>query len=431
MRGLLVRFALKFNPMKLVRIGVINIGDELLLGQVIDSNSARIGQFLAPLGLNVHRKWCVGDDAEEIKYALTEAARTEEIILITGGLGPTRDDVTKKVLAEYFGVGMVFSEENYAHLRNLLEPRNVPIREVHRQQCFMPANARLLENKMGTAMGMWMEHEGKIYIAMPGVPYEMDYIMIHGVLPGLKAKSYSSNMYHQTMHVGGMGETEIAAVIEPLLNKLPEYISLAYLPALGTVRVRLTGNHENAALLKQQIDDYLNQMSASLGEKVFGFGDSSLEKALGAMLLEKGLKLGTAESCTGGNIAHKITSVPGSSAYFMGGVISYTNAVKKTMLNVKDQTLENHGAVSEQTVREMVTGCCEALNVDLAIAVSGIAGPDGGTDELPVGTIFIAAGNADGILTRKLKLGKDRSRNIETASIYALLLAREWILSPK
>lgn len=417
--------------MKVTRIGVINIGDELLLGQVIDSNSARIGQFLAPLGLSVHRKWCVGDDANEIKYALTEASETSEIILITGGLGPTRDDVTKTVLAEYFGVGLVFSEENYSHLKNLLEPRNVPIREVHRQQCYMPANATLLENKMGTAMGMWMENGGKIYVAMPGVPYEMDYIMTHGVLPGLIAKSYSSNMYHQTIHVGGMGETEIAAIIEPLLDPLPEYISLAYLPALGTVRVRLTGNHENADLLKNQIDDYIGQMVISLGEKVFAAGDSSLEKAIGTLLMEKGLSIGTAESCTGGNIAHKITGIAGSSVYFKGGIVSYTNSVKNSLLHVSAHTLEFHGAVSEETVREMVVGCCTALGVDLAVAVSGIAGPDGGTDELPVGTIFIAAGNSDKIFTRKLKLGKDRSRNIETASIYALLLAREWILSPK
>lgn len=218
-----------------------------------------------------------GDDANEIKYALTEASETSEIILITGGLGPTRDDVTKTVLAEYFGVGLVFSEENYSHLKNLLEPRNVPIREVHRQQCYMPANATLLENKMGTAMGMWMENGGKIYVAMPGVPYEMDYIMTHGVLPGLIAKSYSSNMYHQTIHVGD-GRNRDCSHHRTTSGSTPEYISLAYLPALGTVRVRLTGNHENADLLKNQIDEYIGQMVTSLGKKFLLPGTAHLKK---------------------------------------------------------------------------------------------------------------------------------------------------------
>lgn len=411
-----------------MKISIITIGDELLIGQVVDSNSAKIATMLGNLGLSVHRKWCVGDSREEIEYALAQAEESADLILITGGLGPTKDDITKKIMAEYFNNDLVFSDQHLLHLEKMLKPRGIEVTDAHKTQCYVPDHAELLDNQLGTALGLKMEVKGKTWISMPGVPYEMEYIMEHSVLPYLMTINQDKHWYAYTINSIGMGETEIASIIEPLLEDMPSYISIAYLPSISMVRVRLTGNHSDPVFLKSQVDAYAKIAEDSLGSKVLNRNNSTIEAEIAHLLLKQNKTIGTAESCTGGNIASKITSIPGCSKYFIGSIVAYSYEVKTHLLNVSKERLVEFGAVSEETVISMMVGACESLHADFTIAVSGIAGPDGGTPDKPVGTVWIAVGNALRYKTKKLKLSRDRHRNIEAASILALILAREWLL---
>jgi nicotinamide-nucleotide amidase len=404
----------------MLKITTLTVGDELLIGQVIDTNSAFMGRELNLHGMELLRKLTVADTLPEILAGLTAALAVSDVVLMTGGLGPTKDDITKKALAEFYGVGMVFSEVTWERIERFFARLGRPTSPAHREQCYMPANAELLTNKMGTAPGMWMAHEGKIVVSMPGVPYEMEYLLLQEVIPRLRERYQLHPIAHRTLLTVGEGESRLAELIEDLEDQLPAHLKLAYLPNLGQVRLRLTGRADDEQQLTQDMQVYGDTLRDRLRTLVYGENDTSLEQVVGQLLLARGLQLATAESCTGGYLAHRITAVAGASAYFKGSIVAYDNAIKEKLLGVQASTLASHGAVSEATVREMVAGALAALEVDVAIAVSGIAGPGGGTPDKPVGTIWVAVGNRDHTQTLLLQGTKDRDKNIRYTATRAL-----------
>lgn len=410
-----------------MNIQIITIGDEILIGQIIDTNSAWIAQQLNLIGAAISKITSVSDTAPAIQSALKIGLKEADVVLLTGGLGPTKDDITKKALADLFNVEMVFDQPTYDRILGLFKKWGRTSTPAHREQCYMPANAQLLPNKMGTAPGMWFEYEGKVVVSMPGVPYEMKYLMEKEVIPKLKTRFPSQPIIHRTIQTAGEGESRIAARIETIEASLPTHIKLAYLPNLGRVRLRLSGTGSDQQALEEEIDQYVEAVKKEIPELIFGYEEDTLEIVIGRLLKERGLTIATAESCTGGYLAHRITSISGSSAYFMGSVIAYDNAVKSQLLKVKNATLETYGAVSEQTVREMVSGTLELLNTDVAIAISGIAGPGGGTPDKPVGTIWLAIGHKGKTETLLLRAGKDREKNIQYTANYALNLIRKFV----
>jgi len=411
-----------------MKVSILTIGDEILIGQVIDTNSAWMGQQLNAIGAEIEKTVSVKDTRVGIKEGLRVAADGVDIVLITGGLGPTKDDITKKVMADYFGTEMYFHEPTWERIQKLFARWGRDTTPAHREQCYMPKAATILMNKMGTAPGMWFEQDGKVFVSMPGVPYEMKFIMEKEVLPRLQANYQSEAIAHRTILTIGEGESRIAKRIEVFDESLPENIKIAFLPNLGRVRVRLTGRGGDQAELEALLDKKKEELVSIIPELVYGFEKEALEEALGKMLLEKGWTLATAESCTGGHIGHKIISIPGSSAYYVGGVVAYANSIKHQLLQVPQDTLDTHGAVSEQTVTAMVKGALKTLGSDLALSISGIAGPGGGTPEKPVGTVWMAVGNKDKIITRKLSIGKNRAKNIEYSAVQALNLLRQFLL---
>ena len=408
---------------------IITIGDEILIGQVIDTNSAWMGEQLNKQGIQIDKIVSISDTHEAITSAVSQAFEETDLILVTGGLGPTKDDITKKALADYFGVGMVFNESTYNRIQRLFDKFGRTLTPAHKEQCYMPTNADIMTNKMGTAPGMWFEKDGKVLVSMPGVPYEMKYLMEHEVLPKVKETFQGKPIAHRTILTVGEGESRLAAKLEEdFVSKLPENIKIAYLPGLGSVRLRLTGTGDDENVLHNLLDKKQKELTNLIPEFVYGYGKDTLEEVLGRLLKEKRKTMCTAESCTGGYLAHRITSISGSSAYFMGSVIAYDNQVKINQLNVNESTLETHGAVSEQTVTEMVKGALELLQTDIAVSISGIAGPTGGTPDKPVGTIWIAVGDKNRIETHQLNLWKDRIKNIQYTSVRALNMVRKFLL---
>jgi len=406
---------------------ILTIGDELLIGQTIDTNSAWMGRELNKLGIHIEEKIAIQDTKEGIISGIDRAMSKGDIILITGGLGPTRDDITKKVMADHFGMKMRFDEPTWERIEGLFARWGRATTPAHKEQCYMPDGAQILENKMGTAPGMLFEVDGKILISMPGVPYEMKYIMEHSVLPMIKGKYTGQSIVHHTILTAGEGESRIAVQIQDILDSFPEHISIAYLPNLGTVKLRLSSKGSDEESLLTEVKIYATQIENVLGDIVFGHDNESLASVIGKIALEKKLKIGTAESCTGGLVASKIVTVPGSSAYFEGSVVTYSYNLKETLLNVNKETLNTVGAVSEETVRQMVTGAIEHLGVDVAVAISGIAGPSGGTEDKPVGTVWIACGNKKETVTLRIQAGKDRQKNIAYASNYAMNVLRKFL----
>ncbi|MEL7221770.1 MAG: competence/damage-inducible protein A [Bacteroidota bacterium] len=407
------------------KITIITIGDELLIGQVVDTNAAFMAQQLNAAGMEVYRTITIADTLDEIGSALENALTTSDIVLMTGGLGPTKDDVTKKALADYFGVNMVFSEPTWERIERFFQRLGRETTPAHREQCFMPANATLLTNKMGTAPGMWMEKTGKVVVSMPGVPYEMEHLMLNEVIPHLQQKFQLNAIHHRTLLTVGEGESRLAAKVEDLEDQLPPHIKLAYLPNLGGVRLRLTGRGKDSAAVKRDLQQYGDAFRERLSSFIYGEGDLSLAQHIGNLLVDKKMQMATAESCTGGFLAHKITANAGSSAYFQGSIIAYDNHIKQQLLGVSKDTLKQHGAVSEQTVAAMAQGALAAMGVDLAISTSGIAGPGGGSEEKPVGTIWVAVATKDAVKTMRLHGAKDRLKNIEYTANRALGLAWE------
>lgn len=407
---------------------LITIGDEILIGQVVDTNSAWMGQELNLRGIKVNEIISISDTYEAIIDTLKSVFEKSDLILMTGGLGPTKDDITKKAIASYYGVRLEFHQPTYDWILRFFKKLQRTPTEAHREQCFMPVNATLLNNKMGSAPGMWFDESGKVLVSMPGVPYEMKSIMEAEVFPRLKERFASKPIAHRTVLTIGEGETTVAAKIEDFENSLPENVKLAYLPNLGMVRLRLSATGDDEQILNTLLDSKVKELQSLIPDLIFGYGKDTIQKAIGELFIEKGKTIGTAESCTGGYIAHLITSVPGASAYFMGGTTPYSNALKQKILKVKAETLDTFGAVSEETVIEMVKGSLDLLSTDIALAVSGIAGPTGGTPDKPVGTIWLAIGDENEIKTHKLQLGKDRLKNIQYTAIAALNMMRKFLL---
>jgi len=410
-----------------MNVNIVTIGDEILIGQIIDTNSAWMGQQLNLVGANVTAIHSVSDTKEGILSALETGLKQADVVLLTGGLGPTKDDITKKTIADYFGTTMVFHEPTWERIQGMFKSWGRSTTPAHREQCFMPAIAQILYNKMGTAPGMWFEVDGKIVVSMPGVPYEMKYLMEFEVIPKLINYFPGKPIAHRTILTVGEGESRIAARLEAIEDSLPDFVKLAYLPNLGNVRLRLSAIAENGEDIEAVLAEKAAAIEAEIPELIYGYGTETLEEAIGKLLLERNLTLATAESCTGGFLAHKITKIPGCSAYFKGSVIAYANEIKHHQLGVRQATLKQYGAVSEATVKEMVLGILKAINTDIGIAISGIAGPGGGTPDKPVGTIWLAIGNKEYIMTRKLQIGKDRLRNIQYTAIQGLNMIRQFV----
>ncbi len=401
---------------------IITIGDEILIGQIIDTNSAWIAQQLNGIGIRVKQVSSVADHPTDIHVALTLASGRADLILITGGLGPTKDDVTKQTLSAYFECGLYRSPEVLAHVESIFQRSNRPMLEMNRKQADVLDKSEILFNEMGTAPGMWIEHKGKPYVIMPGVPFEMKHVMQERVLPRLRNLPGRLPVWHHTLLTVGIGESFLAERIADIEAALPTHIHLAYLPKPGLVRLRLTAIGENLDVLKQETQALAQQLSERLGEHFLAHTDTSPEQLIRDFMQEKELLLATAESCTGGNIAKHITALPGSSSMFEGGIVTYSNDMKMNMLGVRQDTLAKYGAVSEETVREMASGAKAAMNVDYAIAVSGIAGPEGGTAEKPVGLVWIAVAGKYQVVAKRHLFGQDRSVNIERASVAALFM---------
>ncbi|MBK8701613.1 MAG: competence/damage-inducible protein A [Saprospiraceae bacterium] len=406
---------------------VLTIGDEILIGQVVDTNSAWIAKTFNEIGIDVVEMWSIGDEAQTITSAIDTCFQKAKLVVVTGGLGPTKDDITKAAIANYYGVGMKYSEDTFCHIKSILEKFGRPVSESHKEQCYMPENAELLPNSMGTAPGMLFQDYRGTLVSLPGVPFEMKAIISEHLLPRLKKLPVDLEIRHKTILTAGEGESVIAERIEPLLQDLPAFIKLAYLPSLGSVRLRLTGKHTDSVRLESLIETYIARITECLGDLVYGFDELTLEKHLLQLLNEKSLTLSTAESCTGGYLAHRLTSVPGSSTYFTGSVVSYCNEMKTKVLYVSPSTLEQFGAVSEAVVTEMVKGILTLTGSNIGVAISGIAGPDGGTAEKPVGTIWLAIGNGQHLETRMLKATKDRNKNIEYAANIAMNFIRKFV----
>lgn len=423
--------------MKTINASIITIGDELLIGQTVDTNSAWMAQELNKIGVWVRRKVAVGDVWDDIWNALDAESKDSDIILITGGLGPTADDITKPLLCKYFGGRLVVNEDVLKHVNYLFEKvyrRPGPMLERNLKQAEVPDVCTVLHNARGTAPGMLFTPQSpkgraKIFVSMPGVPHEMKGLMINEVLPRLKDAFDFPVILHRTAFTMGTGESMIAEKIKDFEASLPEHIRLAYLPGYGMVKLRLTAKGTEKEKLEKELDEKFSALKGLVTEWLVSDEDENLAMVVQKILKEKNKTIGTAESCTGGYIAHLFTSNSGSSVGYKGSIISYANDVKERILGVTDKTLRSVGAVSEETVIQMVKGAIEKLQVDFVVATSGIMGPDGGTDEKPVGTVWIAAGNKNKIETAKLAFRFDRARNIEMTAHAALNFLRKFILA--
>jgi len=410
-----------------IAASIITIGDELLIGQVIDTNSAWIAQHLNDLGIDVLRRIAVGDDRDAILKTLDEEHGSVPLVLITGGLGPTADDITKPLLNEYFGGKMQVNEQILEHLKSIFIKRHRPFLERNLKQAEVPDNCTILFNKMGTAPGMWFDKDNKVVIAMPGVPFEMMSIMENEVLPKLRQRFFSDALLHRSIITAGEGESYIAEKIKDLEEALPAHIKLAYLPAAGMVRLRLTGRGADAAQLSKELQLRQEEIANRLGNIVVSMEDIPLEHVLGNWFTVNEKKLGLAESCTGGNIAHHITQIMGAANYFNGSIVCYQNEIKEKILGVKKETLKEFGAVSEQTVIEMALGALGVLNVDYAFAVTGLLSTGGESDRVPVGTVWMAAADKNATKTKEFHFHYDRERNKEMATSMGMLMIWKFI----
>lgn len=409
---------------------IITIGDELLIGQTVDTNSAWMGVQLNLHGVAVNRITTISDSREEIISALSEAlGRDAGLILITGGLGPTSDDITKETLAEYFDSGLVIDNGVLENVTERLSRRNLEMNDNNYRQALVPEKCRVLTNRTGTAPGMMFEKDGKIIISMPGVPLEMKHIMHEHVLPMATLNAGRKVIIHRNIMTYGTFEAKLAERLEGFERELPGAIKLAYLPAHGVIKLRLTGKGDSDAEVRQIIKEQVGKLYTIIPEVIYGENEVSLEEAVGKLLFDSGLTLSTAESCTGGKIASMITSVPGSSGWFKGSVVAYDNNIKERLLGVDPETIRVYGAVSEETVTAMAQGIRLLTGTDYAIGVTGIAGPSGGTPEKPVGTVWIAVASDKGIVTDKQRFGDDRVINISRSAYSALNLLRKQIMS--
>jgi len=413
----------------MIQASIITIGDELLIGQVVDTNSAWIAQELNKIGVPVISRLAVGDNWERIWNALDQESKASDIIIITGGLGPTADDITKPLLCEYFNGKLVSNLEVLQHVEDLFQ--NIfkrPVTDRNRNQALVPDCCTTLFNSKGTAPGMLFHKQDKIFISLPGVPIEMKTIMAEKVLPLITDTFKLPHIAHRTLVTFGIGESMLADMLVEYESKIPNHIKLAYLPNHGIVRLRLSSNGINKKLIQDEIDALFSELKNLVNQYLIADSDDSIEKIIGRLLLKNNQSVSTAESCTGGYIAHQITSIDGSSAYFLGSVVAYSYEIKESMLDVSHKTMENNGAVSEAVVREMAMGILNKTNSDYAIAVSGIMGPGGGTLEKPVGLVWIAVGNKKSILAKSFHFRFDRFKNIQLTTMNALMMLRDFII---
>lgn len=401
-----------------MKVGVITIGDEILIGQIIDTNTAWISQKMTDAGFEVTEKVSIGDDTTQIKETIVAMFERVDIILTTGGLGPTKDDITKKTLCELFNTQLVFDYEVLENIKRVLATPDM-LNPLTRDQAYVPKDCTVIQNRVGTAPITWFDREdGKILISMPGVPYEMRYVMENEILPRFHDNENIENYLKKIFIVGGYTESALAMKLADFENSLPQGFGLAYLPSLALMKLRLFVRGDQH---QREFEVQVRLLEELLGSAILADRDIPLEQILGEHLIDRNLTIGTAESCTGGNIAHMITSIAGSSKYFRGSVVSYVNDVKIGTLGVKSETIDKYGAVSKETAEEMVQGIQKMMKVDCAIAITGIAGPDGGTKENPVGTVWISTFCKGKISTRRYQVGFYRESNIVRASNRAML----------
>lgn len=407
---------------------ILSIGDELLIGNTLNTNCQWLGSELTQLGIQVIAHWTIPDVKGIIIENIAEASKKAEIILITGGLGPTNDDLTVEAIAEYFQKPLVYHDEVWQNIRNMYISRNRPIHEPSKKMAYLPDNAVVIPNTQGTAPGSLYFGNNCMIASMPGVPYEMKKMMELTVIPLIKERFTLSAIIHSHIYTAGVGETVLADALVEFEKNLPDNFSLAYLPGVGKVRLRISGHGTDTEAV-QKVSDVLTKQAVSLIEKyVYSTKEPSFETVIGQMLRERNLHIGTAESCTGGYISHLITKVAGASDYFKGSIISYSNEIKMSALEVQSSTLENHGAVSEETVSEMLSGAIKNMGLDIAIAVSGVAGPGGGSEAKPVGCVYIGVANQEQQFIKRLQFTNNRERNIELSAITALVMLRMFLL---
>ncbi|SNR58826.1 competence/damage-inducible protein cinA [Lutibacter agarilyticus] len=408
---------------------IITIGDEILIGQILDSNSKWIAEELNKIGVSVYQITSIQDDKEHILKALKEAQLNCDIVIVTGGLGPTKDDITKLTLAEYYVDKLIFNEEIAAHIKALFAKSNYPFTEVNKNQALVPSKCVVFKNELGTAPGMWFHENSKVVVSLAGVPYEMKGLMINSVLPKLVETYHLPFIVHKTIQTYGMGESMLAEKIEDWETNLPEFISLAYLPSFGKVRLRLTAKGPDKEILEEAIAKNVAILQKLIGDIIVGYEENeNLEALIGKLLIEKNKTLATAESCTGGNIAKMITSIPGSSNYFVGSVVAYQAAIKINELNVAEELINNYSVVSSQVAEAMVKGIQQKFKTDYAIATTGNAGPTTDLTDKTVGVVYIAIATPIGVFSEEFNFGKPREKVIERTSIKALELLRKEIL---
>ena len=408
-----------------MKASVVTIGDEILIGQIVDTNTASIARKLNDIGVTIAEKLSIGDEADSITSTLSRLLSFSDIIILTGGLGPTKDDITKHTLTRYFGSHLVYNEAEGAHIENLLKRRGIPFTELNRGQAMLPECCTVLHNAHGTAPGMWFDCEGKVIVSLPGVPFEMEHLMIDEVLPRIKTRYTLRSIVHRTLITRGIAESLLAERIEPWENALPDYLHLAYLPAPNIVRLRLSAYDVDESVAKAEIEAQFAKLSHIIGDNIVGMEGSSVEELVHNILVDKQLKLAVAESCTGGNIASLFTRMAGASAYFMAGVVAYSNEAKRDILGVNYDNIMRYGAVSEVVAVEMAEGVRRISGADYAIATTGIAGPAGGSAEKPVGTVWMAIATPSGSRAVMRNSGTDRSQIISRASAYAIEMLYE------
>lgn len=407
---------------------IITIGDEILIGQTIDTNSAWIGERMSMIGIPVKRIISISDSPDEIRLVLADSMSRADVVLMTGGLGPTNDDRTKSTLAEFFNSELIEDKTVLEDILHLLKIRNVPVSSLNRAQALVPHNCRVIPNPQGTAPGMWFEKNGKVVISMPGVPYEMISIMDTSVLSLLTSFFKTPAILHKTIMTTGVPESKLASMLEEWEQALPGNFSLAYLPAPGMVKLRISGTGDNRIGLETKMSDLTESLVAIVKDYHFGYDEISLEEKISQSLSESHRSVATAESCTGGSIARLITRIPGSSAYYKGSIVAYANEIKVKYLDVPELMLNQYGAVSQQVVEQMAKSCLFHFGTDFSVATSGIAGPDGGTISKPVGTTWIAVASRRGVVSQCFQFGEHREHNVVKASLAALNMLRIEVL---
>lgn len=403
---------------------IITIGDEILIGQVVDTNSTWIAKEFNKIGIAVKRIETISDNEEDIIKALDTSIPEVDLVVLTGGLGPTNDDITKVTLAKYFNGKLIRHQETYDKVEKFLKSRKVPLNEMNKRQAEVPDNCQIFKNDVGSAPGMLFEKDEKLILSVPGVPFEMQYIIENGLIPYIKEKRELPQIIHKTFMTIGGAESVLAERLEQFESNLPEYYSLAYLPSPGKVRIRLTARGDADSNIAMGFKEVSNELKLLLDKELYGYDEVTIEEVVGELLKENNYTISTAESCTGGGIGKAIAGVPGASAYFKGAIVSYANEVKQNILNVSEESIKEHGAVSKEVVLQMAENVREIMNTDIGIATSGIAGPTGGTEEKPVGTVWIAISSPKTTLAFKYNFGKDRKRTISRTVSTALNLVR-------